>query len=314
MDGPRVGPEDWTEREGVQAVDRAALAARVIWRETPLRDVGIDGQLEHVLPDGVVSGRIVAVQIKSGPSFWERKDATTVKVTPVVKHRAYWARHPLPVILVLHNEKTSETIWADARSQLRVGATSITLPLANKLDAAGVKRALASDGPLPEERRQVDEILREMAERRHPNPGFRVSFLDLFTGGMTDIAHNLYFGMDLAHETQDVLAVLPGGNNMVSIGHDEYSFLDDYVTFLIARDLARVNFDAWKRMNDRFQMTGTWIAPLTKAGEEVVARIAELHPDLVGVTRERSVGMTLRDMDERVQQQLELANRLVGRA
>lgn len=312
MDGPRVTSENWTEREGVVAVDRATLAARAIWRETPLRDVGIDGQIEHVLPNGVVTGRIIAVQIKSGPSHWERRNSAVVKVTPEPKHRAYWERHPLPVIVVLHDEQQGKTIWTDARAQLRRGATSIEVPLASAFDGDGVKRALASDGPLPEQRRSADEVLKEMATHRHPNPGFRLSFLDLFAGGMTDVAHSLYFGMDLVTETQDVLAVHPGGNGQISIGAPEYAFIDDYVAFLIARDLARVDFDAWRRMDERFQMTGKWVTPLTAAGEELVARVSELYPDLAGVLRERSVGMVLRDMDERVAMQIELADRLLS--
>jgi hypothetical protein len=314
MDGPQVTEPDWVERYGVLAVERAALAARAIWRETPLRDVGIDGQLEYVLRDGVATGRLVAVQVKSGPSYWTRGDEDVVLVTPPEKHRSYWARHPLPVILVLHDEDRQQTIWTDARAQLRDGQTSIRVPRSQILDADGVRRALAADGPLPERRVSPAQTLREMVTTRHPNPGFCLSFFDLFAGGMTDIAHSLYFGMDLVTETQDVLAALPGGSGQISIGSAEFDFLDRYVAYLLARDLARVNFDAWRRMLERFGMVGTWISPLTQAGEDLIAFIHAEHSDLLhaGLVRERFIRIDLTDVDNRVRLQQELARRLAN--
>jgi hypothetical protein len=183
--------------------------------------------------------------------------------------------------------------------------------LAQRLDAGGVVEALALDGPLPEARRSPEEVVEEMLIARHANPGFRLSYLDLFAGGMTDIAHSLYFGMDLARETQDVLAALPGGSGRIEVGADEFAFLDDYVVYLVTRDLARVSFDAWRRMAERFGMVGNFVAPLTSAGEELVEYLHQHHPDLfhAGLMRERSVTLVMSDIDARVPLQLELARR-----
>lgn len=312
MDGPTVGDRDFTERYGVRAVEGAVLDARCIWRETPLRDVGIDGQIEHCTPTGVVTGTMVAVQVKSGPSFFARDDGSNVLFTPEAKHRAYWARHPLPVIVVLHDEQTKRTIWADARAQLRAGATSLLVPHSNRFDAGGVHAALEADGPAPAERRSPAAVVEEMAANRHPDIGFCVSYLDLFLGGLTDVGHSLYFGMDLAVETQDVLAATPLGNGAVGIGSDEINFLDAYVAYLIARDLARVDFDAWRRMKEEFEMVGRFVAPLTATGEEMLAYLRVTHADLLhgGLMRERPVALDMRDIDERIPLQIELARRL----
>lgn len=312
MEGPHVTHNDWTEEHGVLAVNQAAVDARSIWRPTPLRDVGIDGQLEYVLDDGTATGRLVAVQIKSGDSHWRRRDREAISFTPEAKHRSYWERHPLPVIVVLHNQAESLTIWANARDQLRDGATTLRVPLTNVLNADGVRAALETAGPLPVAAQPLDEILVEMVMHRHPNPGFRASFLDFFLGGLTDVAKSLYFGMDMVHETQDVLAVLPGGNGRIDIGSEEHVFIDDYVAYLLARDLARIDFDAWRRMARRFEMTGTWISPLTERGEALLEHIRTEHPDLLhsGLIRERLVQMRLDDFDERVRAQQELARRV----
>jgi hypothetical protein len=256
-------------------------------------------------------GRIIAVQVKSGSSWFAAGSDTSVSFHPPQRHRSYWARYPLPVILVLHEEGV-RTVWADAREQLRNGADRITVPYANHFDSAGVLRALGSTGPLPETRRSPRETLTEMASFRHNHPQFRVSFLDLFLGGLTAIAHTLYFGVDLAWETQDVIAALPGEQGRVNLGPAEYAFFDDYLAYVVSRDLARVDFDAWRGMAERFGMTADLISLLTRAGEELVGYLHEEFGDLTaqGLTRERSVRFDMYDIDTRVPLQIELARRL----
>lgn len=61
-----------TERAGVNAVASMVNDARCIWRETPLRDVGIDGQVEYVTPSGAATGRLVLLQVKSGATYFRR--------------------------------------------------------------------------------------------------------------------------------------------------------------------------------------------------------------------------------------------------
>ena len=118
MAGPRVPDNAFTERAGVIAVDLAAVEARCVWRETSTRDVGIDGQIEHVSSEGVATGRIVAVQVKSGESYFADATATHVPYSPSEAHRVYWESHPIPVILALHHPGENKTFWMDARAQL----------------------------------------------------------------------------------------------------------------------------------------------------------------------------------------------------
>jgi hypothetical protein len=70
----QVGDNDFKERDGVIKVERVTNQARCVWRETLMKDVGIDGQVEYVTPDGEATGRMIALQIKSGPSQFQRSD------------------------------------------------------------------------------------------------------------------------------------------------------------------------------------------------------------------------------------------------
>lgn len=70
MGFPKAGATYAQERLGIAAVQRYAAHRQQIWRETGTGDVGIDGNLEFVNTDGFATGRIVAVQVKSGRSYF----------------------------------------------------------------------------------------------------------------------------------------------------------------------------------------------------------------------------------------------------
>ena len=145
-----------------------------------------------------------------------------------------------------------------------------------------------------------------MIAGRTDDKDFDLTFFDLFFQGLTDIAHSLYFGMDLPHEIQDVKAAMPGGSGLIGIGHAAFEFLDTYVSYLIARDLARVDFDAWRRMAERFGMVGTFHCALTARGEALVAYVNQLDARIGGnggyyvVAQERGVMMDTTGIEQRV--------------
>ncbi len=288
------------------AVDQAVLDARCIWRATPLQDVGIDGQIEYVDDDGVATGRIVAVQVKSGQSYFRRVEDGCVLYSPDVRHREYWSAFPLPVILVLHDPEASRAIWTDARAALRRHEVPIQVDLACELDGDGVKLALTANGPLPVGHEDLDGLIREMVETDTGDPGFDVSYLDLFCQGLTDIAFSLYFGMDLATMLAEIHADRNGLGGF-GFNSSSYDFIDNYVAFLVAHDLARVDFDTWRQTAIERQMTGSFISPLTDRGRRLTRRISELEVELLGdatraaVVQERFVAMRPDELEPRTE-------------
>ena len=102
---------DPIERLGVNAVEAAVLAMGHIWREQPVDDYGIDGQIEIVGDDQRPTGQLVGVQVKSGPSFFSRAGDLSVPFYISQEHWEYWSTHSLPIIVVLHDEATGRTVW-----------------------------------------------------------------------------------------------------------------------------------------------------------------------------------------------------------
>lgn len=99
-----------TERLGVAEVTK--FFGRVGWffREQHVHDWGIDGHVE-IVRDGRPTGELIAMQIKSGASFFRGEDEKNVTFRPEAKHVEYWLKHSMPVIVVLYNPEMDVAYW-----------------------------------------------------------------------------------------------------------------------------------------------------------------------------------------------------------
>jgi phosphatidylserine/phosphatidylglycerophosphate/cardiolipin synthase-like enzyme len=98
-----------TERLGVNAVERTFLELGWIFREQHTTDVGIDAQVE-ICEAGEPTGRIIALQIKSGVSYFYEETPDAYVFRGSLKHLEYWLKHSLPVVLVLY-DPTRDSAW-----------------------------------------------------------------------------------------------------------------------------------------------------------------------------------------------------------
>jgi hypothetical protein len=105
-----------TERQGVNEVERIFLAFHWIPRTILQTDVGIDMEVE-ICKDGNPTGKLFAVQIKSGESYFKEQDIDSIIFRPSDTHLDYWLNHSLPVLIVLHSPKTGKTIWENVSKE-----------------------------------------------------------------------------------------------------------------------------------------------------------------------------------------------------
>jgi hypothetical protein len=129
---------DETSRLGVLAVGAIFTKLRWAYREQPTSDFGIDAQAEKLDDYGSATGKLVALQIKSGAS-WFRKRGDDYVYYGNERHRDYWTSHALPVFIVIHDPDTELTLWQRVERHLieqgEGGRWSIGIPAANTLDA-----------------------------------------------------------------------------------------------------------------------------------------------------------------------------------
>lgn len=99
-----------TGRRGVLLCGAAFEEIGFVFRDQPIADYGIDAIIE---PKGerYLSGKMIAVQVKSGDYFFKERKEDYVVFRGDSAHYNYWINHSLPVIVVLHHPSTGEIIW-----------------------------------------------------------------------------------------------------------------------------------------------------------------------------------------------------------
>lgn len=282
---PKVDVAFSQERLGINAVAAFAAAANLIWRENNIKDVGIDGHLEYVNASGMATGRVIALQIKSGPSFFEHDDGESWRFYPEEKHRIYWERFPVPVIVVLHQPETRESFWVDVRHAYRRGTqdemVGVSVPKSQTLSTTIGSKLFENVGVTAETfMDSIEDVLRTLVNTRSVEAGFPLSYFQLFVGGLTNIVRSLQFGMDLVIKTVEMNLDFMGADCGMGMGGEEYDFVFGYVQFLVAQDLADIDFgDCLIDWNDR-EMVPRFVAPLTRRGRDLVREIGQKEDQL----------------------------------
>lgn len=98
------------ERIGVSATEKIINQMGLIFRGQPTDDYGIDAQIE-IMEKGYATGKLIAVQIKSGVSFFKETTSDSIIYRGERKHYDYWLNHSLPVIIVLYNPTNDTCYW-----------------------------------------------------------------------------------------------------------------------------------------------------------------------------------------------------------
>jgi hypothetical protein len=103
-----------TENQGLLYIKQVVVEHGDIFREIHLEeDVGIDAILEFVR-DGEATGRLLAIQIKSGDSYVSPgRDKFIVSVDEA--HISYWQDYDLPVILICYSPNQGFAAWVDIK-------------------------------------------------------------------------------------------------------------------------------------------------------------------------------------------------------
>jgi Domain of unknown function (DUF4365) len=133
------GSRDLTSREAVTAVE-STIVHELSWypREPPAPDYGIDLYVEAAV-DGVPNGRMLAMQIKGGASFFTETTDDGVVFRGEQRHLDYWLVHSLPVVIVLYDPDDQMILWqavTPETAQSTGEGWKLVIPRAQRLDAS----------------------------------------------------------------------------------------------------------------------------------------------------------------------------------
>ncbi|MGY3854393.1 DUF4365 domain-containing protein [Aeromonas aquatilis] len=99
-----------TDRIGVQTTGLLFERCGYIFREQPIVDCGIDAHVELV-DENLASGRLIALQIKSGASWFKETTKDGYVYRGEMEHLEYWLNHSLPVLIVLCDIDNNIAYW-----------------------------------------------------------------------------------------------------------------------------------------------------------------------------------------------------------
>ncbi|MDR1556781.1 MAG: DUF4365 domain-containing protein [Tannerellaceae bacterium] len=179
---PLFTSDNWQEQIGVHKVGLMLTELGLIFRTTSNSDVGIDGQIEYVNNKGEVTGKIAAVQIKSGDSYlYESKsDSENFTFYPDEKHKYYWEKFPIPVILFVHSPSRNKVYFVDARHYFRInGIGNIKIPKENTLDKTTKNKVFETIGNFDEPFLEIKDVFDAIVQNHFTSPLFNLSYLDL---------------------------------------------------------------------------------------------------------------------------------------
>lgn len=133
-----------------------------IFREQPTDDYGIDAQIE-IFDGKYATGKLIAVQIKSGPSYFQEANGNHIIYRGDEKHLVYWTKHSLPVIIILYNPETEECIWEHISKDKiqKTGETGwkVLVPRTNKFDKTAKNRLNKIADNLTEYERRLNSLV-----------------------------------------------------------------------------------------------------------------------------------------------------------
>jgi len=254
------------EDKGLVKIHTVCTQMDAIWRPTPCHDLGIDGQIEFLEPNTACStGYIIAIQSKSGPSYFSNEDNDIVKYYPDRKHREYWKRLALPVILILHDPERDLTVYSRVKNQLDnsgpiVLSKSDVFSPSVRDDFLGIaKKDMTSMPPA----KILDElkILTLFREKGRMISG--IEFLLASTNAASG-----YFELRMCRVvTLLELVASPMG---ITIGNNDYDFIQRNVMKIHAHNITAPFLEEFEHMWYGLEMVPDVAVPLSPLGMDVV--------------------------------------------
>jgi hypothetical protein len=207
------------EDHGLIQVHKTCIDMCAIWRPTPCHDIGVDGQIEF-LEEGdhaTSTGKIIAIQVKSGPSYFKSQTENHIKFYALTKHLRYWRSLNLPTLLVLHNPDTQFTVYTEVKSQLDSDRL-ILVPKANRFDESTRLTLLEICGRDDDPRRLLSKLKSVALAIDHEKSISGIEFL------LSCLApSHEYFELMMAR--LKTMLELGFEDDFIGIGRDTYDFI-----------------------------------------------------------------------------------------
>lgn len=213
------------DRIGVSKLE--TLFSKYGWsfREQFTKDYGIDAQVEIVNNDRP-TGQLIAIQIKSGESYFTESNEHAITYRPDSKHVDYWLKHDLPVIITLYHPLEDVFYWipvANKTVQKTEKAYKILIPRSNILNeenCAALKKVFRLDVPNYRFKRLLLDL--EWMKLIENGESVYAEFDDWINKSLSRTSIRIYFDRGTDHKE----IVIP---QHYWAGHDSFDIIEKYI-------------------------------------------------------------------------------------
>lgn len=159
---PKANSALFTADKGVRAISRI-INDEFGWifrQNHQEHDYGIDAYIDVLTENSEVTGQSLAVQIKTGSSYFKISDHTSITYYGETKHLNYYANISHPIILFVHDEDEQKTYWVQFKLEKTEKARSgwkIEIPKDNVFSAYSKIQMIDIVGPYIEYSDQLEE-------------------------------------------------------------------------------------------------------------------------------------------------------------
>lgn len=233
---PRYSANDMTGDIGVDLVSlKVKKAFSWVFREQTKNDLGIDGHIEVVNESREGTGRLIAVQIKAGASYFKHDSDEGFTYYGDAKHLKYWLLHSLPVLVILCDESSGVCYWVEI-SRSNVTRTkagwNVLVPKKQTLSKKFKKELLLVAG-MPQHADIIElALFRFLAEKYHKYSSF----------GRLDICPLLHEPRDFMYFT--CLGEMERNGRCIYIAH-HHDIYEDFSSEVLDK------FISWRELNIR---------------------------------------------------------------
>lgn len=222
-DFPKINRSRITGRKGITILKEVVENdLQWLFRETHLEDdFGIDGHFDIILPEGKVTGKSIAFQLKTGISFFKEKNEIGYVFRGEKKHLNYYLNYSLPILIILANPESGEIFWElfdSNKIDKAPNSWKLTIPKNKILNIKSKIKLLKCVGPITdytsqlENKWKIDKLL-----KKHNRIIFTVTEDEIK-------ADNYYFLIDALDRIQETGELMIHLKNKVDISFDDYDF------------------------------------------------------------------------------------------
>jgi hypothetical protein len=161
MELPKYDPKSKKAEDGITIV-KTIIEKEFNWifrKNHQEDDFGIDAFLDVVNEKSQLTGKSIAIQVKTGDSFFKEKNSYGWIFRGEMRHLNYYLNYQLPVVIIIVNDSDSKSYWClcDGSKTDKAGDNwKITIPFHQKLNREAKQKLEKHLGPVTDYASQLE--------------------------------------------------------------------------------------------------------------------------------------------------------------